>query len=98
MINNSTNVTNATYYNPVNTTNIPDMGGMLGGLEGTVKDTLTSWGLDAFHTIFTLFVGFIVLIGIYHFFVTTTSKSSGIFKPIFYIVALIIILLGLGVI
>ena len=77
---------------------MPDVGNMNTVFEAKFFEILTSWGMDVQHTLF-IGVEVLTLLRImYYLFVFSTSKSSNVFKPVFYIVALVLILLMLGVI
>lgn len=103
-MNNNTNVTNITdnqtsgYWNPIDLNNIPDIGKIITDVEKEIILMLESWGLDPFHSVFSLLIVAVLVLILSQAFVHITSRSSGIFKPVMYIVVVIILLLLLGVI
>jgi hypothetical protein len=103
-MNNSTNTTNITdnqssgYWNPIDLNNIPDIGKIITDVENKIVEMLVSWDLDPFHTIFSLLVVVVLVLALSQGFVQLTSRSSGIFRPIMYLVVVIVLLLMLGVI
>lgn len=94
--NNTTN--QSEYWQPVDVNNLPDIGKIITDVENGIIDLLTGWDLDPFHTLFCLLVVAVLILILSQGFVHITSKSSGIFKPVMYLVVLIVLLLLLGVI
>ena len=86
------------YWQPVNIADVPDFSKIFLDIEGGIVNMLESWGLDPMHTVFSLFVVAVLVLIMSQLFVNVTSKSSGIFKPVMYLVVLVVLLLMLGVI
>lgn len=97
LTNESINQTNSTIWNP-DLSKIPNVDGVIKGVENNTLRTLELWGLDAFHTVFTILLFAAGIIALYYTFVIINSKSSGVFKYIFYIVITGIILVLFDVI
>ena len=100
IIKNSTNTTaNGTgYWRPFEQGELPNVTEWLIGVEQYVVDMIVSWGLDPVHILFQALFGAICVIALYYAFVKTTSSSSKMFVPIFYIAIAVLILLILGVV
>lgn len=97
--NNTTNITNQSeYWQPIDTNNLPNVGQIISDIENGIIEMLTKWDLDPFHTVFCLLIVAILFLIMSQLFVNVTSRSSGIFKPVMYLVVLIVLLLLLGVI
>lgn len=100
IISNSTNTTaNGTgYWRPFEQGELPNVTEWLLGVEQYVVDMIVSWGLDPVHILFQALLVAISIIALYYAFVKTTSGSSKIFAPIFYVSVAVLLLLVLGVI
>lgn len=77
---------------------MPEIGNMNAQLERIFIDSISSWGLDPEHTLFIIVELLTLMLIAYYLYVYSTSKSSGVFKWIFIVAALIIVLLMLEVI
>lgn len=86
------------YWQPIDVSNLPDVGQIINDVESGIIEMLTNWDLDPFHTVFCLLIVAILFLIMSQLFVNVTSKSSGVFKPVMYLVVLIVLLLLLGVI
>lgn len=95
-MNNTTN--NSTFYNPIDTGIMPDFGQLMSDMGTGVQNILVSWGFDPFSFVFTAFLGLAVIVFFYYVFVSAQSRSSWIFKPIFYGLAVFFILILLELI
>ena len=96
-INETVNATeNATFWKPDFV--MPEIGNMNAQLEQIFIDALSSWGLNPEHTLFIIVELLTLMLIAYYLYVYSTSKSSGVFKWIFIVAALIIVLLMLEVI
>jgi hypothetical protein len=106
------NDTNFTNNISVNNSSVPDgfinisnptelaskLHSMLGDAEAHTIETLTAWGFEPTHILFLSLLAIGVVVLMYYVFVLFQSKSSGVFKIVFYILALVLILMLLGVI
>ena len=96
-VNESVNTTtNSTFWKPDFV--MPEIGNMNAQLERIFIDSISSWGLDPEHTLFIIVELLTLMLIAYYLYVYSTSKSSGVFKWIFIVAALIIVLLMLEVI
>lgn len=87
---------NSTFWKPDFA--MPEIGNMNAQLEQIFIDALNSWGLNPEHTLFIIVELLTLILIAYYLYVYSTSKGSGIFKWIFIVAALIIVLLMLEVI
>ena len=89
---------NSTLWNPVDISKVSGIEQFFNDFENYVVQTLVDWKLDPFHSVFLLLIVVVSILVMSQLFVMITSKSSGIFKPVLYILVVIVILLLLGVI
>lgn len=99
-LNTTAQATNNTsgFWKPFEPSEIPDFGSIIDRGAQECMNRLIEWGFDPFRTLFTAFLGLVVVLLLYYIFVRSTSGSSWIFKPIAYILVLFFILLALGLI